>query len=1252
MTNLPKKGEEVRKALADLARQRILVLDGAMGTMIQAHRFTEEQFRGERFKDWAQDVRGNNDLLVLTQPRAIDEIHYAFAMAGADLVATNTFNSTSISQADYGMQALVPELNFEAARLCRSACDRATRQDGKRRFVVGALGPTNRTASISPDVNNPGFRAVSFDELAGAYHEATTALVEGGADLVIIETIFDTLNAKAAFAGVEAAFTELGCDLPIMVSGTITDLSGRTLSGQTPTAFWNSMEHILPLSIGLNCALGAREMRAHLAELSRVADTLVCAYPNAGLPNEFGLYDESPEYMAGLVKEFAESGLVNILGGCCGTTPDHIKAIAEAVEGLAPREIPEIEPRLRLSGLEPFTLTSDIRFVNVGERTNVTGSAKFRKLIKEGDLAAALDVARDQVANGAQIIDINMDEGLLDSQAAMVDYLNLIAAEPDIARVPVMIDSSKFAIIEAGLKCVQGKAVVNSISLKEGEEKFIADARTVRRYGAACVVMAFDEKGQADTKERKVEICSRAYKILTEQVGFPPQDIIFDPNIFAVATGIEQHDNYGVDFIEATREIRARHPLVHISGGVSNLSFSFRGNERVREAMHSVFLYHAISAGMDMGIVNAGQLAVYADIDAELRDACEDVVLNRRSDSTERLLELAESYKGKGAERAEKTLAWREAPVAKRLEHALVHGITEFVDDDTEEARAASTRPLDVIEGPLMAGMNVVGDLFGSGKMFLPQVVKSARVMKKAVAYLMPYMEEEKKRNEAAGGPKSRGAGKILMATVKGDVHDIGKNIVGVVLACNNYEIIDLGVMVPAKKILDTARAEEVDVIGLSGLITPSLEEMTIVAAEMEREGFDIPLLIGGATTSRVHTAVKIHPNYKKGQTVYVTDASRAVGVVQALLAPNQRDGYIETIRAEYQKVADAHARGEREKARLPLAKARANAPKIDWATYDPPKPAFIGTRVLTNADVGELAKYIDWTPFFQTWELKGRYPALLEDPEKGEAARALFDDAQGMLARIIEERWFDPKGVIGLWPANAVGDDIQLYTGESRTEPLATLHTLRQQLVKRDGRPNVALSDYVAPKDSGKADYVGGFVVTAGANEEKISERFARANDDYSSIMVKALADRIAEAFAERMHARVRREFWGYETGPEPTPEELLTEEYRGIRPAPGYPAQPDHTEKGTLFELLKAERRIGVKLTESYAMWPGSSVSGLYLAHPDAAYFGVAKIERDQVADYAARKRMDVAEMERWLAPILNYEPNADRQAAVAAE
>ena len=1242
-------GEETRKALQSAALEKILVLDGAMGTMIQQHKFSEADFRATRFADWPRDLRGNNDLLSLTQPEAIRAIHLAYFEAGADIVETNTFSSTRIAQADYGMEELVTELNFASARLAREAADAAEQKDGIRRFVAGALGPTNRTASISPDVNNPGFRAVSFDELSTAYAEAADALIEGGADLLIVETIFDTLNAKAALFGIDSVFEKRGERLPVMISGTITDLSGRTLSGQTPSAFWYSLRHARPLTIGLNCALGAREMRAHLAELSRIADTLVCAYPNAGLPNEFGLYDESPEYMASLVGEFADAGLVNIIGGCCGTTPEHIHAIAERVKGVAPRKVPKIEPLLRLSGLEPFVLNHEIPFVNVGERTNVTGSAKFRKLIKEGDFAAALDVARDQVAAGAQIIDVNMDEGLLDSEKVMVEFLNLVAAEPDISRVPVMIDSSKFQVIESGLKCVQGKTVVNSISMKAGIEKFLAEAKAVRAHGAAVVVMAFDEKGQADTLERRVDICSRAYEILTKDAGFPPEDIIFDPNIFPVATGIDEHNNYGVDFIEAARQIRQKFPLVHISGGVSNLSFSFRGNEPVREAMHSVFLYHAIAAGMDMGIVNAGQLAVYAEIEPQLREACEDVVLNRRPDATERLLALAEGYKGQGAQAVEKNLAWREETVAKRLEHALVNGITEFVDRDVEEARAAAKRPLDVIEGPLMAGMNVVGDLFGSGKMFLPQVVKSARVMKQAVAYLLPYMDEEKRKN---GTGERSSAGKILMATVKGDVHDIGKNIVGVVLACNNYEIIDLGVMVPAAKILATAREENVDAIGLSGLITPSLDEMCFVAAEMEREGFELPLLIGGATTSRVHTAVKIHPNYAKGQAVYVTDASRAVGVVQALLSTEARGAYIDTVRAEYGKVAEAHRRSEADKQRLPLAKARANAFKTDWSGYTPPRPLFTGTRVFRTYDVGELVPYIDWTPFFQTWEMRGRYPAILDDEKQGDAARQLFDDAQAMLARVVEERWFDPKGIIGFWPANSVGEDINLYTGESRVENLATFYTLRQQLLRRDGRPNLALADFIAPLESGKPDYVGAFVVTSGAREDKISKRFAKANDDYGSILVKALADRLAEAFAERMHERVRREFWAYAPDEILTNDERINETYRGIRPAPGYPAQPDHTEKATLFKLLEAERRIGVSLTESYAMWPGSSVSGLYLAHPESHYFGVAKIERDQVEDYARRKDMNIAEVERWLAPVLNYDPAALAEAAAAAE
>ena len=1239
-----------RAALMEAARQRILILDGAMGTQIQGLGFGEDHFRGDRFGGCACHQQGNNDLLTLTQPAAIEEIHFRYAMAGADIVETNTFSSTSIAQADYAMEDMVYELNRDGARLAKRALRRAEAIDGKRRFVAGALGPTNRTASISPDVNNPGYRAVTFDDLRIAYAEQVRGLIDGGSDIILIETIFDTLNAKAAIFATREVFEEKGVDLPIMISGTITDLSGRTLSGQTPEAFWNSVRHADPFSIGLNCALGANAMRAHLAEISSVAQAFVCAYPNAGLPNAFGQYDETPEEMAAQIEGFMRDGLVNIVGGCCGSTPEHIRAIADAAARHRPREIPDIPRHMRLCGLEPFTLTEAIPFVNVGERTNVTGSAKFRKLITAGDYAAALDVARDQVANGAQVIDINMDEGLIDSAKAMVEYLNLIAAEPDIARVPVMIDSSKWEVIEAGLKCVQGKPLVNSISLKEGEEAFLHHAKLVRAYGAAVVVMAFDETGQADTRARKVEICSRAYKLLTEVAGLAPEDIVFDPNIFAVATGIEEHDNYGVDFIEATREITATLPHVHISGGVSNLSFSFRGNEPVREAMHAVFLYHAIQAGMDMGIVNAGQLAVYDTIEPELREACEDVVLNRApkagGTATERMLEIAERFKGAGAKEArERDLAWRDWPVEKRLEHALVNGITEFVEADTEEARQSAERPLHVIEGPLMAGMNVVGDLFGAGKMFLPQVVKSARVMKQAVAVLLPHMEAEKRANGEAGTRQA--AGKILMATVKGDVHDIGKNIVGVVLACNNYEIIDLGVMVPATKILETARAENVDIIGLSGLITPSLDEMVHVASEMERQGFDIPLLIGGATTSRVHTAVKIHPRYEAGQAIYVTDASRAVGVVSSLLSPEMKPGYIETVRAEYRKVADAHARSEAEKQRLPIGKARENAYKADWSAYRPKTPSFLGTRVWQDWDLAELARYIDWTPFFQTWELKGVYPKILEDEKQGEAARQLFADAQAMLEKIIAEKWFMPKAVVGFWPASAVGDDIRLFTDEARDGELATFFTLRQQLSKRDGRPNVALSDFVAPLESGKRDYLGGFVVTAGIGEIAIAERFERANDDYSSILVKALADRFAEAFAERMHEFVRRELWGYAPDETFGPADLIGEPYAGIRPAPGYPAQPDHTEKTTLFRLLDAEKEIGVTLTESYAMWPGSSVSGLYIASPESYYFGVAKVERDQVEDYARRKGMAVSEVERWLGPVLNYVPRSEAAA-----
>lgn len=1232
-------GAEIFKALRDAASERILILDGAMGTQIQGLGFDEDHFRGDRFIGCACHQKGNNDLLILTQPDAIEDIHYRYAMAGADILETNTFSSTRIAQADYEMENAVYDLNREGAAIVRRAAQRAEREDGRRRFVAGAIGPTNRTASISPDVNNPGYRAVSFDDLRIAYGEQIDGLIDGGADIILIETIFDTLNAKAAIFACEERFEAKGIRLPVMISGTITDLSGRTLSGQTPSAFWNSVRHANPFTIGLNCALGADAMRPHLQELSDVADTFVCAYPNAGLPNEFGQYDETPEMMARQVEGFVRDGLVNIVGGCCGSTPEHIRAIAQAVKGYKPREIPEHKPFMSLSGLEPFVLTKDIPFVNVGERTNVTGSARFRKLITAGDYTAALAVARDQVENGAQIIDINMDEGLIDSEKAMVEFLNLIAAEPDIARVPVMIDSSKFEIIEAGLKCVQGKSIVNSISLKEGEEKFLQQARLVHNYGAAVVVMAFDEVGQADTYERKVEICSRAYKLLTEKAGLSPEDIIFDPNVFAVATGIEEHNNYGVDFIEATKTIRETMPLTHISGGVSNLSFSFRGNEPVREAMHAVFLYHAIQVGMDMGIVNAGQLAVYDNIDPELREACEDVVLNRRDDATERLLEVAERFRGTGAKDTKvQDLSWRELPVEKRLEHALVNGITEYIEADTEEARQKAERPLHVIEGPLMAGMNVVGDLFGSGKMFLPQVVKSARVMKQAVAVLLPYMEEEKRQN---GGAERSAAGKVLMATVKGDVHDIGKNIVGVVLACNNYEIIDLGVMVPTTKILETAIAEKVDVIGLSGLITPSLDEMVHVAAEMERQGFDIPLLIGGATTSRVHTAVKIHPRYEAGQAIYVTDASRAVGVVSALLSAEQKPAYIDGIRSEYAKVAEAHARNEREKQRLPLSRARENAHKIDWSAYSAVKPQFFGTRVFETYDLEELSRYIDWTPFFQTWELKGRFPAILDDEKQGEAARQLYSDAQAMLKKIIEENWFRPRAVIGFWPANAVGDDIRLFTDEDRRQELATFFTLRQQLSKRDGRPNVALSDFVAPVDSGVADYVGGFVVTAGIEEVAIAERFERANDDYSSILVKALADRFAEAFAERMHERVRKEFWGYAPQENFNGDELIGEAYAGIRPAPGYPAQPDHTEKKTLFALLDATNAAGVELTESYAMWPGSSVSGIYIGHPESYYFGVAKVERDQVLDYARRKDMPVEEVERWLGPVLNYVP-----------
>jgi 5-methyltetrahydrofolate--homocysteine methyltransferase len=1239
MTHAPPIPSANEATLRRLAAERILVLDGAMGTMIQALGLDEEGYRGARFDAWNREVRGNNDLLNLSRPDAVRAIHLAYFRAGADIVSTNTFSSTRIAQTDYGMAEIAYELNLEGTRLAREAARIAQDEDGRPRFVAGAIGPTNRTASISPDVLNPGFRAVTFDALRIAYGEQIRGLIDGGADVLLIETIFDTLNAKAAIFACTEVMEERSVNLPVMLSGTITDRSGRILSGQTPEAFWNSVAHAVPLSVGLNCALGARQMRAHVAELSRVADTLICVYPNAGLPNEFGRYDEGPEAMAAAIGKFAAFGIVNIVGGCCGTTPDHIRAIAAAVAGKKPRAVPVVAPRLRLSGLEAFTLTEAIPFVNVGERTNVTGSARFRKLVTAGDYTAALAVARDQVESGAQILDVNMDEGLLDSEKAMTTFLNLIAAEPDIARVPLMIDSSKFSVIEAGLKCVQGKAVVNSISLKEGEDAFVRHARLVRGYGAAVVVMAFDEQGQADTLERKTAIAARAYDILVNRVGFPPQDIIFDPNIFAVATGIEEHNGYGVAFIEAARWIRQNLPHAHVSGGVSNFSFSFRGNELVREAMHAVFLTHAIAAGMDMGIVNAGQIAVYDDLDPELRAACEDVVLNLRPDAAERLLALAERHRGHGKEKKEADLAWREWPVEKRLTHALVHGITDFIAADVEEARQRAPRPLAVIEGPLMDGMNVVGDLFGSGRMFLPQVVKSARVMKQAVAYLLPYMEQEKD-----GRAHASSNGKIVLATVKGDVHDIGKNIVGVVLACNNYAVVDLGVMVPADKILQAAIAEQADIIGLSGLITPSLDEMCHVAAEMERQGFELPLLIGGATTSRVHTAVKIHPNYRRGQTVYVNDASRAVGVVSSLLSTEARARTINEVRAEYARIASAHARGEENKHRLPLADARGNALKLNWSgNYRPPVPRFLGTRLLADIPVADLIDFIDWTPFFATWELTGKFPAILDHPRVGEAARSLFADANDMLQRIAADQWFYPSAVIGLWPANSEGDDILIFADEARRVPLAVLHTLRQQLPRREGRANVALADFIAPRASGLADYIGAFAVSAGAGEQAVVERFKHANDDYSAIMATALADRLAEALAEYVHRRVRREFWAYAPDELLRPAELITEKYRGIRPAPGYPAQPDHSEKATLFSLLDGERQIGVRLTESFAMWPGASVCGLYFSHPESYYFGVGKIERDQVEDYARRKNWSFAEAEKWLAPILNYDPLA---------
>ncbi len=1198
----PERIREFRRLLGE----RVLVLDGAMGTVIQSYKLGEADYRGERFRDWPKDLKGNNDLLVLTRPEVIGEIHRRYLEAGADIVETNTFNSNATSQADYGAEALVRELNLTAAQIARRAADEVAARTGRPRFVAGALGPTNRTASLSPNVSDPGFRNVSFDELAATYTEATRALVEGGVDLILVETIFDTLNAKAALFAVRQVLDELGLDLPIMVSGTITDASGRTLSGQTVEAFWNSVRHARPTVIGLNCALGAKQLRPYIEELSRIADAYVCAYPNAGLPNAFGEYDETACETADLVKEYAASGFVNIVGGCCGTTPDHIGHIAEAVAGLPPRRPAVLEPRCRLAGLEPLNLGPDSLFVNVGERTNVTGSAKFRRLIEADDYAGALDVARQQVASGAQVIDINMDEGMLDSEGAMVRFLNLLAAEPDVARVPVMIDSSKWSVIESGLKCLQGKGIVNSISLKEGERPFLEQAKRVRAYGAAVVVMAFDEQGQADTVERKVSICRRSYEILTRQAGFPPEDIIFDPNIFAVATGIEAHDRYALDFVEATAKIRAACPHALVSGGVSNVSFSFRGNEPVREAMHSVFLYHAIRAGMGMGIVNAGQLAIYEQIDPDLRERVEDVILARRADATERLLEIAGRYKGEAGQKRVEDDAWRSWPVRKRLEQALVRGIDEFVVADTESARLEFGNPLAVIEGPLMDGMNVVGDLFGAGKMFLPQVVKSARVMKKAVAHLVPFLER-------GPGEKMRSNGRIVLATVKGDVHDIGKNIVGVVLQCNNFEVIDLG----------------------------SLDEMVHVAREMKRRGFEVPLLIGGATTSPAHTAVKIDPEYE-GPVAYVKDASRAVGVCQSLVAAEKLD-FVRKLKADHALRREQH-KGRKVKApAFSLVEARANRFRCDWSAYRPPVPKLAGVRRFDNIPLEELVRYIDWMPFFNAWEFAGKFPDILTDPVVGEAASNLYADARRVLKQMIAERWVQASAVIGLFPANSTDEDIEVYADESRGDVKWRLHHLRQQKPKPAGQPHYALADFVAPRDAGVKDWIGAFAVTAGIGlDEKVREYEAR-HDDYGAIMLKALADRLAEALAERMHERVRREFWGYAPEERFTNDDLVREQYRGIRPAPGYPACPDHTEKATLWSMLDVESNAGIRLTESFAMYPTAAVSGWYLSHPESTYFAVGKIDADQVADYARRKGITLKEAERWLAPVIGYEPAA---------
>jgi len=1222
---------DTSQILREILNRRIMILDGAFGTMIQKQKLEEEDYRGERFANWHVEVKGNNDLLCLTQPQIINQIHTEYLEAGADIIETNTFNATSISMADYAMQELVHEINLNAAKIANEAANKYSTAE-KPRFVAGVLGPTSRTLSISPEVNDPGFRNIEFDELVTAYKEAAKALIAGGADILLIETIFDTPNAKAAVFACKDVFAELGQELPIMISGTITDASGRTLSGQTVEAFYNSLRHAKPISFGLNCALGPDMLRQYVEELSDAAETFVSVHPNAGLPNEFGEYDLDANNMAEQIAEWADSGFINIIGGCCGTTPQHIDSISQAVNNKAPRAVPKLMPALRLSGLEPLNIYEDSLFVNVGERANVTGSAIFKRLIMNDEYEKALDICRTQVENGAQIIDINMDEGMLDGQAAMVRFLNLCASEPDIVKVPIMLDSSKWEILESGLKCVQGKPIVNSLSLKEGQDKFIAQAKLCRQYGAAVIVMAFDEEGQADTKDRKVAICKRAYEILVNEVDFPAEDIIFDPNIFAVATGIEEHNNYGVDFIEATREIKQTLPMAKISGGVSNVSFAFRGNNPVREAIHAVFLYHAIKAGMDMGIVNAGQLAIYDELPDELRDAVTAVILNTATDAGDKLVEIAPKFVTSKTQdnKDEDSLKWRELPVAKRLEHSLVKGITEFIEQDTEEALKELDSPIKVIEGPLMDGMNVVGELFGDGKMFLPQVVKSARVMKKSVSWLEPYLNAEKQNSPTAA------QGKVLLATVKGDVHDIGKNIVGVVMQCNNYEVIDLGVMVAADKILKTAKDQNVDLIGLSGLITPSLDEMVHVAREMQRQGFKIPLLIGGATTSKAHTALKISPKYPHG-VVHVADASKAVGVATALLSTSKKQDFLSSTQSEYKAIVERLKTRHKAANLVPIDKARENRLKINWEDYQAPVPKFTGIKVLDDIDLELLMPFIDWTFFFHAWQLKGRYPKILEHPEKGKEAQKLFNDAREMLGKIIQEKWLTAKAVIGIFPASSMQDDVNLYKDATRKDKLCTLHFLRKQVKQPPNTANLCLADFIAPINTVTEDFIGGFAATAGIGIEAKIQEFEKTHDDYNSLMLKALADRLAEALSEWLHAKVRKDYWAYTKDENLDNEGLIAEKYQGIRPALGYPACPDHTEKDILWQLLAVERNAGISLTESKAMYPAASVSGLYFSHPEARYFAVGKIKNDQLADYAKRKNMTLDEAKKWLGPNL---------------